>query len=112
MLQRLQITCGFVSGVVQQSYHSQGNFKKLTLNSVLCTTVPKATLVTTASTKAKISLVKSEFKSMVNHIYPHMCPTLNISVGLAQVHTNHPPSIKYINSYIFYSTVPFTDKSQ
>ena len=29
MLQRLQITCGFVSGVVHKAYHSQWNFIKL-----------------------------------------------------------------------------------
>ena len=29
MLQRLQITCGFVSGVIHKVYHPQWNFKKL-----------------------------------------------------------------------------------
>ena len=29
MLQRLQITCGFVSGDVQKAYPSQWNFRKL-----------------------------------------------------------------------------------
>ena len=34
---------------------------------------------------------------------------LNISVGLDQVHTNHPPFINYINKAHIASTVPFTD---
>ena len=35
MLQRLQITCRFVSGVVHKAYHSQRNFKNCTAASML-----------------------------------------------------------------------------